>query len=121
MGTKMSSNDTYNKVEKLPSAKNLIKQLKTNAMNRKQLNLDLTVSLMNLATDNASLLSVSKAIGSIKNAGKLLKTSLVSKKEIGVEWTNKTYAFIFENCAVNIDLIANRKTRNQILGGFQVQ
>lgn len=90
-------------------------------MNLKQLNLDLVIGLMNLQPENTTLSKVKDMVLSTKEVGKFISTALVSKREIGQGWMNQTYKLKFENCEVNVDLVANRHANSSFVNGFQLQ
>jgi len=90
-------------------------------MNRKQLNLDLTVGLVNQLPKRNSLKTVREIVGRAEDAGKLISESLVEQQLIGGTWTNQTFSLQYENCTVKVDLISDKKTKSEIVKGFQLK
>ena len=70
---------------------------------------------------NSNLIQATKElVAGFKEAGAFLGQQLVGKNLLSTNTENEHYAIRFENCTVDVELIANRHNRNQYIRGFQI-
>jgi len=88
-------------------------------MNNRKLKLALTVALMNAGNSNL-IQAIKELVSGFKEAGAFLGQQLIRKNLLNMDTENRRYAIRFENCTVDVELIANRHNRNQYVRGFQI-
>ena len=89
-------------------------------MNIRQINLALTVELMNAQNDNALNL-VKELMLTFKEVGRFIGSKLVKKAPLNSSHTHQTYALQFENCRLDLDLVSNQNTNSQYVQRFQLR
>ena len=89
-------------------------------MNIRQIKLALTVALMNAQNDNALNL-VKVLMLTFKDVGRFLGSKLVKNAPLNPSHTQQTYALMFENCRLDLDLVSNQNTNSQYVQRFQLQ
>jgi hypothetical protein len=90
-------------------------------MNHKQLNLELTVRLMNLAPEKISLGGIKEKVAEVDGTGKFLGIFKLGKKRMNNHWVNEKYTLQYENCTLNVDLASNRQTQSKVLSHVELR
>ena len=89
-------------------------------MNNRKLKLALTVALMNAGNSNL-IQAIKDLVAGFKEAGAFIGQQLIGKNPLNRNTENRRYTIRFENCTVDVELIANRHNRNQYIRGFQIR
>lgn len=89
-------------------------------MNNRKLKLALTVALMNAGNSNL-IQAIKDLVADFKEAGAFIGQQLIGKNLLNRNTENRRYAIRFENCIVDVELIANRHNCNQYVRGFQIR
>lgn len=89
-------------------------------MNNRKLKLALTVGLINAGNNNL-LKAIRELVSGFKEAGAFLGEKLIGKYLLNTNTENQRYSIRFENCTVDVELIANRHNCNQYVRGFNIR
>jgi hypothetical protein len=91
-------------------------------MNSRKIKIALTVGLMNNRADSNALQNIMELMSGFKeDVGNFLGWSMVKKSLLNRSHEQQTYAMRYENCTLNVDLVANSQTRTQVVQGFQLR
>lgn len=90
-------------------------------MNIRQIKLALTVGLLNAQSDGNALNLVKELMLGFQEVGKFLGLRVEKEALLNRSHVQRTYALQFENCQLNVDLVANRQTNHQYVQNFQLQ
>lgn len=88
-------------------------------MNIQELNLGLTIELMNNRNDSTSLNTFKNFMSTVKGAGRFIDSKLKNERTVGNDWRNLDYTLNYENCSLDINLTANSTSESKILRGFK--
>lgn len=90
-------------------------------MDIRKMKLDLTVALMN-AGKRSNLLNLIKDIMlTFKEVGAYIGLRELNKFKLNPAHEKQTYVIQFENCTLDVELVANSMSRNQYVHGFQIR
>ncbi|MCB0643990.1 MAG: hypothetical protein KDC44_20225, partial [Phaeodactylibacter sp.] len=85
-------------------------------MDLRKIKLDLTIALMNNPPASANVLQTTKQLMlGFKEVGAFSQFKLLRKSDLDKRHTQKTYALEFENCTLDVSMIANRKDNSQFI------
>ena len=90
-------------------------------MDKQKLNIGLSIELMNNTTKEVNLGTFKKFMGNVKEAGKYLGQALRRERKIDTIWENQTYTLKYENCSLDIEMLASANNHSQIVKGFKFQ
>jgi len=94
--------------------------MQTTAVNFKELKLALTVELMNLQKQSNILRAVREFMAQFKEVGTFRDLQVVARQRIDNKHTKRMYALQFEQCQLNLELISDNQTRQQIINKFDL-
>ena len=88
-------------------------------MDKQKLNIGLSIELMNNTTKEVNLGTFKSFMSNVKEAGKYLGEKL--KREVKSEgiWKNQTYTLNYENCSLDIEMLASANSGSRIVKGFK--
>ncbi len=89
-------------------------------MNIRQIQLALTVGLINAGQNSNALNGIKDLMLSFKEVGAYLGASLTGKLPLNEAHVKESYAIQFENCVLDIDLVRNPQTSNQFVQQFRL-
>ena len=90
-------------------------------MDKQKLNIGLSIELMNNTTKEVNLGTFKKFMGNVKEAGKYLGQALKSGGKMDKVWENQIYTLKYENCSLDIEMLAAIDNNSQIVKGFKFQ
>ncbi len=90
-------------------------------MDKQKLNIGLSIELMNNTTKEVNLGTFKKFMSNVKDAGKYLGEKLNGEGLNGGEWKNQTYTLNYENCSLNVEMLASANSGSRIIKGFKFQ
>jgi hypothetical protein len=89
-------------------------------MNIRKIKMALTIGLLNQETSNL-LSEVQMLLNNLsEELGAYLGAKVVRMAKLNPTHVQQTYAFQYENCTVNVDLISNPATNLQVVRHFAV-
>jgi hypothetical protein len=90
-------------------------------MNVRQIKIALTVDLINRPGSKSPLLMVQQAMAKFKDeAGKFTGLLPKAKSQINYGFEKQTFALLYENCTLDVDLVTDQKTKNQFVQSFHL-
>ena len=90
-------------------------------MDKKRLNIGLSIELMNNTTKEVDLGTFKKFMSNVKEAGKYLGQAVKREVKTDNVWKNQTFTLNYENCSLDIEMLANTTNNSQIVKGFKFQ
>ena len=91
-------------------------------MDFQKIKLDLTIALMNNPPGSGNVLQATKQLMlNFKEVGSFSRLKLLGKSDLDNRHIQKTYAIEFENCTLDISMIANRNNNSQFLNTFNLR
>lgn len=75
---------------------------------------------MNMSQQSNTLQAIKEVMSSFKEVGGFLGTAVLGDLGIEQNIIKRTYAFRYEKCTLNVDLVLNQQTDNQYLNGFSL-
>ena len=89
-------------------------------MNNQRIKLALTVDLINSSPTNNIPGFIKEAMLRFKEVGSFLGFRQIAKSVINKTHIKDIYAFHFENCRLDVEMISNPITRSQYVQGFEL-
>ncbi len=90
-------------------------------MDKQKLNIGLSLELMNNTSKEVNLGTFKSFMSNVKDAGKYLGEKLNGEGLNGREWKNQTYTLNYENCSLNVEMLASTNSESKIVKGFKFQ
>lgn len=90
-------------------------------MNTRKIKLALTVGLLNNSNQNNVLNNIREMMSAFKEVGAYIGAQLIGKDVLNPAIIRQSYAIRFENCVVDLDLVANPHTNSQHVQGFRLR
>lgn len=90
-------------------------------MNNQKIKLALTVDLINSSPTRNIPGFIKEVMSRFKEVGSFLGLRQVAKSVINRTHIKDIYAFQFENCRLDVEMISNPITRSQYVQGFQLK
>ena len=89
-------------------------------MDKQKINIGLSIELMN-NTKEVSLGTFKKFMGNVAEAGKYLGQALKREGMMDEQWENQIYTLKYENCSLDIEMLASANNQSRIIKGFKFQ
>lgn len=90
-------------------------------MNFRKIKLALTVGLLNNSNQNNVVNRILELMSTFKEAGAYIGSQLIGKDVLNPAIIRQSYAIQFENCIVDLELVANPHTNSQHVQGFKLR
>lgn len=90
-------------------------------MNTRKIKLALTVGLLNNSNQGNVFSKIRELMSTFKEAGAYIGSQLIGKDVLNPAIIRQSYAIQFENCVVDLDLVANPHTNSQHVQGFKLR
>lgn len=89
-------------------------------MNNRKIKLALTVGLMNSNSDPNVVGSIKHTMLGFKEVGSYLGLSVKGNARLNHSHIQETYAFEFENCTLNVDVISDGVNESKLVKSFEL-
>lgn len=90
-------------------------------MNLRKIKMDLTIALMNNADGFNHLGLAREVVSGYEEVGRFNGVTFTGEAELDHEHTQTNYALEFDNCTVDVQMIANRSSNTSFINGFTVR
>jgi len=88
-------------------------------MDKQKLNIGLSIELMNNTTKEVNLGTFKRFMSNVKDAGKYLGEKLKREGNTENDWNSQTYTLNYENCSLNVEMLASENSGSTIIKGFK--
>ena len=88
-------------------------------MDKQKLNIGLSIELMNNTTKEVNLGTFKRFMSNVKDAGKYLGEKLKREGNTENDWNKQTYILNYENCSLNVEMLASENSGSRIIKGFK--
>lgn len=91
-------------------------------MDLRKIKLDLTIALMNKADEQGGILqTATQLMLGYEEVGQFNQYRLLRQSALDKQHTQSTYSIEFENCTLDLSMVANPLANSEVLNGFELR